>query len=515
MKKRVLALLMAAALTLGICVPAFGATVENKTTHDYDAYQVFKGTQADNDAALGDIDWGSGVEGADLLAALNASSTLYKDCSTAQDVANVLSKYSDKSPEAQAFASVAAKYLTGSKTSIKSGMADVSLEKGYWLLVDTSDVGEKHDAKNPALLQVTGKEKLTIDKKYDVPSVDKAIVEGGSDHDAVDANIGDAVTFKLTATMPSTFEGYKTYKVVFHDTLSSGLTFDEDSVKVEIFEKDATTGKDVTESFEVGEELGELTFTCDNILLAEGVNASPESSIVVTYEATLNSGAEIGNPGNPNKVYLEYSNNPNWDASSAPAGEDEPTGKTPEEKVVVFTYELDVTKTDKGEVNKLQGAEFVLYRGEGSSIEYAQVTNGKLSDWTSNESEASKLASDSKGLFEVIGLDAGTYYLKETKAPAGYNLIENPIQLVIAATLGASDSGPALTKLTISVDNKTAKDGDVGTGVVSMTVENNKGPVLPETGGIGTTLFYVVGGALVIGAAVLLVVRRRAAGSEE
>lgn len=513
MKKRVLALLMAAALTLGICVPAFGdedsytLTLTNaQPGHTYTAYQIFAGDLhvTDEETVLSNVVWGSGVT--------ETGQTHFGDAAAK---AEALEKGGASAVES--FAAELASYLNTAAGSVvipsNATQGSISgLLAGYYL-VKTTDVTEEDGVYTYYIMKVVKNTEAKI--KADVPSVDKAIVEGGSDHDAVDANIGDAVTFKLTATMPSTFEGYKTYKVVFHDTLSSGLTFDEDSVKVEIFEKDATTGKDVTEFFEVGEEPGELTFTCDNILFAEGVNASPESSIVVTYEATLNSGAEIGDPGNPNKVYLEYSNNPNWDASSAPAGEDEPTGKTPEEKVVVFTYELDVTKTDKGEVNKLQGAEFVLYHGEGSSIEYAQVIDGKLSGWTSNESEASKLTSDSNGFFKVIGLDAGTYYLKETKAPAGYNLIKVPIKLVIAATLNTSEAPVALAKLTISVDDKTAEDGDISTGVVSMTVENNKGPVLPETGGIGTTLFYVVGGALVIGAAVLLVVRRRAAGSEE
>lgn len=512
MKKKVLALLMAAALTLGICVPAFGdedsytLTLTNaQPGHTYTAYQIFAGDLhvTDGDTILSNVIWGEGVT--------EDGQTHFGDAAKKAE-----SLETGGASAAESFAADLADYLNteAGEVTISSDATQGSilgLSAGYYL-VKTTGVTETDGVYTYYIMKVVKNTEAKI--KAGVPSVDKAIVEGGSDHDAVDVNIGDDVTFKLTATMPSTFEGYETYKVVFHDTLSSGLTFDASSVKVEIFKKNATTGEDVTEFFIVDNDNG-LTFTCDNILLAEGVNAFPESSIVVTYKATLNSDAEIGNPGNPNKVYLEYSNNPNWDASSAPEGEDEPTGKTPEDEVLVFTYELDVTKTDKDEANKLQGAEFVLYRGEGSSIEYAQVTDGKLSDWTSNESEASKLTSGNDGLFKVIGLDAGTYYLKETKAPAGYNLIKDPIKLVIAATLGVSESGSALTKLTISVNDKAAKDGDVSTGVVSMTVENNKGPVLPETGGIGTTLFYVVGGALVIGAAVLLVVRRRAAGSEE
>lgn len=503
MKKKVLALLVAAALTLGVCAPAFGASVTNGTDHDYDAYQVFKGTQPKADPALGDIDWGSGVDGDALLADLKSSETfggLYEDCLTARDVANVLSRYEDKSPEAQAFANAAAGHLTEVKTPIDSGMTEVSLDAGYWLLVDTSNVDGKHDAKNPALLQVTGKENVSISKKYEVPSVEKSIIEGDADVKVSDASIGDEIMFKLTATMPSTFEGYESYKVVFHDTLSAGLAFKNGTVKVMLGDKD------VTGAFKVSNESSSLTVACDNVL-AEEVGASAGSSIVVTYKATLNSNAELGNPGNPNTVYLEYSNDPNWNGSGS-----EPTGKTPENKVVVFTYELDVTKVDGSNSNtKLEGAEFVLYRGQSSNLEYAKVTGGKVSGWTSSKDEASTLTSDSDGLFKIAGLDAGAYYLKETKAPAGYNLVEEPIEFVIEAEL--SNDKLVLTKLTIAVGS-IVEDGDCDTGVVSMTVKNNKGPVLPETGGIGTTLFYAVGGLLVVGAVALLIIRRRA-GSEE
>lgn len=509
MKKKVLALLMAVALTLGICVPAFGATVANDTEgHTYDAYQVFKGTQAEGDAALGDVEWGSGVKGVDLLSALQKKYDYFDTCETAADVANILAEKDDNCDEAKALAAVAVNNLTSEKTTIVPAES-VDLAAGYWLIVDTTNPGVG-DAKNAALLQVTNGDHLAISKKYDVPSVDKAIVEGSSIVKETDINIGDTVTFKLTAIMPSTLEGYDTYKVVFHDTLSKGLTYEGDLAV-------AIGGEDVTENFSVTPESpaasqdGTTSFTvgCDDVL---ELGAKAGSTIVVTYTAKLNSSAEIGNPGNPNKVYLEYSNDPNWSGSGT-----EPTGKTPEDQVVVFTYELDVTKVEAdGDEKKLQGAEFVLYRGSGENTEYAKVVDGRLTGWAANKSEANTLTSDASGVFKVIGLDAGTYWLEETKAPAGYNLLEKPVKVVIAATLGEAESGTfAVTLLTISVADGVAKGGDTSTGVVSMTVENNKGVTLPETGGMGTMLFYIVGGVLVAGAAVLLAVRRRTAGSEE
>ena len=119
------------------------------------------------------------------------------------------------------------------------------------------------------------------------------------------------------------------------------------------------------------------------------------------------------------------------------------------------------------------------------------------------------MTSDANGKFAIAGLDAGNYYLRETKAPVGYNLLKDDIAVVIAATLDKSENSPALTALTIQIDSGSAANGNLATGVVSTDVKNNSGAVLPETGGIGTTIFYVVGGVLFVGAAVLLVVKRR------
>lgn len=232
------------------------------------------------------------------------------------------------------------------------------------------------------------------------------------------------------------------------------------------------------------------------------------SKIVVKYTATLNANAEIGLDGNENKVTLTYSNNPN----SGGTGD---TGKTPEDKVIVFTYELDVTKVDGTDATKtLAGAEFKLYKLNGTTKTYATVAEGKVTGWTETEADGTTLTSDANGLFKVAGLDDGTYYLKETKAPDGYNLLANDTKLVITAstTNGQTWSGTAadaLTALKISVNDGAAADGNTTTGVVGATVSNNAGSTLPSTGSIGTKIFYLLGGLIVVGTAVLLVVRKR------
>ena len=135
--------------------------------------------------------------------------------------------------------------------------------------------------------------------------------------------------------------------------------------------------------------------------------------------------------------------------------------------------------------------------------------NSKVTGWVDTEADGSTLTTDTSGLVKIIGLDAGTYYLKETKAPAGYNLLDSEIKIVISATLNKSENNPALTALTITVNDGNSADGNLETGIVATDVQNNQGATLPETGGMGTTLFYIVGGILVLAAVVLFVTKRR------
>ena len=241
------------------------------------------------------------------------------------------------------------------------------------------------------------------------------------------------------------------------------------------------------------------------------INDAEGKYIIVEYSAKLNSKAVIGGDGNRNSVYLEYSNNPNQSGT----GDSDNTGKTPEDKVVVFTYELDTTKVDKNDNNKkLQGAKFKLYRGDGEEKQYAQVKDGKLSGW-GNEANATELTSDDKGLFKVAGLDDGTYYLEETVAPDGYNKLTAPITVVISAdtTNGQKwtdyDETP-LIKIDVTA-NGTSGTGNAATGVASITVANAKGNTLPSTGGMGTVLLYVAGIAVFVlaGATLVMALRRR------
>lgn len=301
---------------------------------------------------------------------------------------------------------------------------------------------------------------------------------------------------------------YKTYSYTFNDTLSAGLTLNENSIKVYVSNNKAgTSGKEELVSGWAKEVNGQtFTIKFNDLKTTEKVTAG--KYILVEYTATLNTNAAIGLPGNPNEVWLTYSNKPDQSGSGAPE-----EGETPHDKVIVFTYELDTTKVDGANHDtKLKDAEFKLYNKAGKWVKVD--TTGKVTGWADAEAEGTTLKSDDNGLFKVIGLDDGTYYLKETKAPSGYNLLTAPIELTISATTknghewingNASD---ALTNLTIKIGT-TTESGDTSTGIVNATIENNKGTVLPATGGLGTTMFYTIGGLLMLATAILLITKRR------
>lgn len=565
--RKLTAVLLSLVMLLALVVPASAAenysiTIHNdKTGHIYEAYQIFAGTVSDDETdgetdggpMLGDITWGSGVDGAALLAALKAADEeKYGACTTAADVAEALGTENATAADAAAFADIAAKHLTatvaGTGDAPEGGNYVIEgLPAGYYLVKDSlqEDDNQTGQVLSDYIVQVLGN--VTMDPKdSDIPTVLKKVYDeefavndeegtyGTGYNDVADWDIGDRVPFKLIAAVPQNIDSYEEYTFIFHDTLSAGLTLDRDSLHVYVTE---TTDANINEFdpqaatlYTVSEvaENGTFTVTIPNIKALDS-HDHPANYIIVAYDAFLNENAEIGLDGNPNSVSLEFSNDPNGEG----------TGRTEEDTVIVFTYELDGTKVDGADVDtKLEGAQFVLLNGGGTRAARVDET-GKLTGWVepddikegltgtndrekmnelTNEDFANAglaITSAADGTFKIAGLDDGTYFLREIQAPNGYNLLEGDVQLVITATTANGqdwNSGiatDALKGLTITVDNGAAQNGDLDTGIVNVTVENNRGATLPETGGMGTTLFYIIGGLLVVGAGILLVVRIR------
>lgn len=544
--KKIVSLLLAMMMVFAMSATAFAAdgdeppysiTINNdKDGHIYEAYQIFTGdlSEKENVKVLSNIVWGTGIS-------TEGQSKLLKFGKTGEDVFANAAKLAASLNDANAvdFANEAAKYLaTVAGTSTQSGETYVisGLTAGYYLVKDKNNsLDNANDSYTNYIIKVVGNAEAS--PKGSIPTVVKKVQEddktvtgttdnripnynlGEKYNDVADYNIGEAVPFKLIGTLPSNYADYTEYKYVFHDTLSAGLAYNGDA-KVYVDNGNGTDLDEITSNFTItpAEKQttggGTLTITFDNLKAVTSVSAT--SKIVVKYTATLTDEAEIGLNGNENEVYLQFSNNPNADGSGD-------TGNTPIDKVIVFTYGLDVTKVaaDNNEA-KLEGAEFKLLNSAQSQA--ANVVGGKFVGWV-EVSRGTVLTSNAQGEFVIEGLDAGTYYLEETKAPVGYNLLEAPIKLVITANTvnnQAWDGTPGnafvqsdeLNKLEITVgEGEKAKTeaGNVSTGIVNVTVENNKGATLPSTGGIGTTLFYVAGFAMMFAAAGSFVARKRMA----
>ena len=558
--RKLTAVLLSLVMLLALVVPASAAdtysiTIHNdKTGHIYEAYQIFAGTVSDDETdgetdggpMLGDITWGSGVDGAALLAALKAADEeKYGACTTAANVAEALGTETATAADAAAFADIAAQHLTatvaGTATAPNDGGNYIieGLPAGYYLVKDSlqEDDNQTGQVLSDYIVQVLGN--VAMDPKDSgIPTLEKKVAErskyqenegyGMYYNDVADWNIGDSVPFKLIASIPDNIESYDEYKFVFHDTLSNAFTLDEDSIKVFVAEATAATVEQFKPQdaglYQVAVNGQSFTLTIPDINQLDA-HGNPANYVIITYSATLNQNAEIGLDGNENTAYLEFSNDPNGDG----------LGRTAEDTVIVFTYELAGTKVDGETQAALQNAQFVLLNR--AKTEAAMVVDGKVKGWVKVATEAAAddvqmpetyeewftlnqqhngliLTSDENGLFNIAGLDDGTYYLREIQAPNGYNLLEDDVKLDIAATTAngqdwAGEPGQALTALNISVNDGAAQNGGLDTGIVNVTVRNNQGATLPETGGMGTTLFYIIGGLLVVGAGILLVVRIR------
>lgn len=385
-----------------------------------------------------------------------------------------------------------------------------NLDAGYYIAREVTPLQDMDDGVTYSSVIVQVVEDANVASKHGTASSQKKVMDTNDStgdttgwQDSADYDIGDMVPFQLTAVVGSDYAKYtkeRGYSLTFHDHESKGLTFDSATVKAYVVNGNGAPvvidPAQYTVSTPTDREDGSHDFTIKftNLKNIEAVQAG--SKIVVEYKSQLNSGAEIGSKGNPNEMYIKFSNNPNSDQS-------EEGGKTPPDKVIVFTFQLDVFKFDgsNGDIG-MAGAEFTLYKMDTTgNFAFYKVIKPK---------EANDDGTGIQYAYHFKGLDDGTYVLKETVTPKGYNTAD-PIEFTITADHDVTSDDPRLTKLSGDATEGTIqlKLVSLESGRFTTSVLNYKGNTLPSTGGMGTTIFYVLGSILAVGAAILLVSKKR------
>jgi fimbrial isopeptide formation D2 family protein/LPXTG-motif cell wall-anchored protein len=524
--KKLAGLALAMVMLVALAVPAMAVTTFVKGDKVPDSsiittYQIFKGDSADQGKSLANIQWGdnltkpddfiralrdTGIEEFQKLVLAGEVAGQNEDgediiadaSSSAQEVATAINAALPLGADMLTkIAEAAFKGVSGDGEALGTEVAD-----GWYLIRNRDTKGDNdpsNDSNTLTLQQVTSASGAvtTINPKAEVPGLTKKIVKDENRVDETDAAFGETIKFELTANLPSNFssDSVVSYTMVFHDQQEDGLTLNADSIQLTAKGTELVKGVDYTVEIP-----GADGHTFDVKLIAKGDNVSATvknlglsngDSIVVSYTATLNENANTGTTGNKNTAKLTYTEN------NTPKD-------TPEDTVIVFTFNGIVNKVDP-EGKPLTGAEFELVKVEDDGTTSEPITV------TLNDEETS---------FTFAGLKAGKYILTETKAPEGYNKLEKPIYFVIEYGT-TNDDVPVLNKLEAYqtdenwkkvesnataefVGNLNPDDANVSTNVV-----NGEGIVLPDTGGIGTTIFYIVGGVLVAAAAILLITKRR------
>ena len=443
---------------------------------------------------------------------------LFTNAKSAQEVLAVISQWHDSDDDSIAFARFVCHYLYSNDANptyvVRAGSNALTIPEakaGYYLFVDTTDFSkdDSYHSYNSFLLMVTkGNWNVPITPKAEKPTVEKKVYDNpdgtstGGFGSSADHAINEKFQFQLTATLPDStnraYDYYDKYSVIFHDTLSDGITYDKDDELDSVVIKSNGNTYNITDSSKYTIDTTDLESQNSFVVNIDvkacakdaGFDLNDGATITVTYTAHLNDKAYVntagGSTSNINKVYLTYSNNPKDESS---------IGKTPESTpVYVYTYQLNNTKraeTENG--TPLPGAVFQLYSDADCKNEVKLYQDGEfyypIKDATGKE--AVEMKSAANGQFNVKGLDAGTYYLRETTPPAGYSACPDTT-IVISATHDGN-------RVNLESSN------------LYTTIINNKagGITLPSTGGIGTTLFYVVGGGLMVAAIVLLVTKKR------
>lgn len=529
--KKLLAALLAVAMVCAMAIPAFAENSEGDVDshHTYSAFQIFKGDVEGNnikDFQISNVDWGSNIinNSDDFLNKLREADhigPLFTNAKSAQEVLAVISQWHDSDDYSIAFARFVCHYLYSNDANptyvVRAGSNALTIPEakaGYYLFVDTTDFSkdDSYHSYNSFLLMVTkGNWNVPITPKAEKPTVEKKVYDNpdgtstGGFGSSADHAINEKFQFQLTATLPDStnraYDYYDKYSVIFHDTLSDGITYDKDDELDSVVIKSNGNTYNITDSSKYTIDTTDLESQNSFVVNIDvkacakdaGFDLNDGATITVTYTAHLNDKAYVntagGSTSNINKVYLTYSNNPKDESS---------IGKTPESTpVYVYTYQLNNTKhqdTEKGPA--LEGACFRLYSDEActdqSEVQLYQKDGFYYPIKDVLGKEAVEMKSAANGTFNVKGLDAGTYYLKEITPPDGYSACK-----VIPVTIKADHSRN---------DQVNLEGSNLTNDIVNIKAG---GITLPSTGGIGTTLFYVVGGGLMVAAIVLLVTKKR------
>ena len=482
--KKAMSVLVSLLMIFTFALPAFADSATTytitapATEHQYEIYQIFTGDLSGE--ILSNVKWGengTGTKGEAVASAVIDELTAVNSRPDSEKL-DVVKKYAK---------------LNNPVATITNG-ATYSAAAGYYLIKDKDNTVSGTDTYTTYIVKVVND--VNISPKGNVPSFEKKVkdtndTEGVTSgwQDSADYDIGDVVPFKLEGTVASNYADYKTYYFAFHDQAETGLTFDDTSVKVYVDGNKITSGYRV-ETSPADKDTFDVVF--DNLKDITTVHAG--SKITVEYTATLNADAVLGSQGNVNKAKLEFSNNPNKVHSGSGKPE---TGETPWDNVIVFTYQVVVNKVKADNTTPLSGAEFTLEKVH--------------KDGTKTSITAVKSNGDTT--FTFNGLDDGDYILTETVTPATYNTIE-PIKFTVAADHKITWNGEARDTILRSLSgNATSGTADFTLdkteGSLTTNVVNQSGATLPGTGGIGTTIFYVIGGLLMAAAAVLLITKKR------
>ena len=361
-----------------------------------------------------------------------------------------------------------------------------SVAQGYYLILE-STLSDDPDSRSLVMLNTAGQDDITVHSKEDVPTITKKVQEvndsdstgTGVFQDGADADIDDDdVKFKIEGTFPSNIDAYDSYKYVIHDTINAAFSIKADNIVVKLDGVTLVKGTDYTVNTSSGHCSMEITID-DAVALAadklDGRELTNTTKLTVEYDATLGSTADIGNTGNDNTVYLEFSNDP-YDLQS--------TSNTTVDRVNVFTYKFTVNKVDS-EGTPLDGAGFKLQKWNGTEYEDYDTESG--------------VKAEDKTTFVFNGLDGGRYKLVETDVPDGYNRADD-LEFVVSGVYPAESDNSQLTAINVTdVEGEPIEGFSVNynEGTLTISIKNTSGVQLPSTGGDGLYVTYIIGAVVI------------------